>query len=68
MKIFKVDGYFKDDGFEFNDMLIAEYDHTPEGYHDDDFFFYGLSEEDLKNSNEDDDADFVITSYTIEIK
>lgn len=65
MKVFRVDGYFKDDKSLFYGYLIAEYDHTPEGWDDDDFFYYGLSEGDLKSSSEDDFLDFVITNYEI---
>ena len=65
MKLFKVNGYFKDDRSEFSDYLIAEYDHAPDGYSDDDIFYYGLSEEQIQKSSEDDGLDFVITSYEV---
>lgn len=63
MKVFIVDGYWKDDGTEFEDYLIAEYDHTPEGRDDEEFFYYGLSESDLKKSCMEDGLEFVITSF-----
>jgi hypothetical protein len=65
MKIFSIDGYFKEDKTEFYGYLVAEYDQTPEGWEDEDFFYYGLSEGDLKASSEDDCLEFVITNYEI---
>ncbi len=65
MKVFSIDGYFKDDKTEFYGYLVAEYDQTPEGWEDEDFFFYGLSEEEIQSSSEDDCLDFVITNYEI---
>jgi hypothetical protein len=45
MKIFSIAGYFKDDPTDkFNNFLVTEYDCTPEGRDDDEFFFHGLSE------------------------
>ena len=61
--LFMVSGYFKDDKSEFNDYLIYEFDDVPKGYDDDDIFYYGLSETNLKNSSENDGMDFVITEY-----
>lgn len=65
MKVFSIDGYFKEDKTEFYGYLVAEYDQTPEGWEDEDFFYYGMSEEELKASSEDDCLDFVITNYEI---
>lgn len=67
-KLFKIDGYFVDDNTEFLGYLVTEYDDTPKGMHDDDIFFYGLSEQDIKdaiNSGEPVCGDFIITSYKI---
>jgi len=61
--VFMVSGYWKDDKSEFNDYLISEYDDVPKGYDDDDIFYYGLSETNLKNSSENDGMEFVITEY-----
>lgn len=65
MKVFKVDGYWKDDKSEFNNYLITEYDHCPDGLDDDQIFYYGLSENDLENSSDDDGLEFVITNFTL---
>jgi hypothetical protein len=62
-EVYRVSGYWKDDGSEFNDYLISEYDDVPKGYDDDDIFYYGLSEDNLKNSSKDDILEFVITDY-----
>ena len=37
-EVYRVSGYWKDDGSEFNDYLISEYDDVPKGYDDDDIF------------------------------
>jgi len=65
MKLFKVNGYWKNDHAEFNGYLISESDDCPKGYQDDDIFFYGLSEDDIKQSSVSDALEFVITEYTI---
>lgn len=64
MKIFEIDGFWKDDLTEFSGY-VAEFDDTPEGWNDEDFFYYGLNEEDLINSSEEDGLEFVVTSYSI---
>lgn len=67
---FAISGYWKDDKTEFEDLIVYEYDDTPdetEPYSDDDIFFYGLSAGNLyalKSVGEDTMHDFVITSYT----
>jgi len=64
-KYFSIDGYYKDDKSEFNGYIVKEYDDVDEEL-DDLIFFYGLSEEDVKQAIEDggdDILDFVITSY-----
>jgi hypothetical protein len=64
-KYFSIDGYYKDDKSEFNGYIVKEYDDVDEEL-DDLIFFYGLSEEDIKQAIEDggeDILDFVITSY-----
>lgn len=65
MKVFEVNGYWKDDSTEFEGELIAEFDDVPDGWNDEDFLFFGLSEEDLINSSTEDGLEFVITSYSI---
>lgn len=49
-KLFSIDGYFIDDQTEFSGYLVTEYDETPEVMDDDDIFFYGLSEKDIRNA------------------
>lgn len=61
MKIFRVNGHFKDDGASINGYLIAEYDQTPTGYSDEDIFYYGIAEKDLIGEHDD----FIITGYEI---
>jgi hypothetical protein len=65
-KVFSIDGYWKDDNTEFYGLLVAEYNETPEGWDDKDIFFYGLSEEDIKDLIQNDsNEDFVITNFEI---
>jgi len=61
-KYFEIDGYFKDDKAQFSRYLVKEFDDFDEEF-DYVIFYYGLSESDLKNSSEDDDLDFVVTSF-----
>ena len=61
--VFVVSGYYKDDNSEFSNYLISEFDEVPKGFDDDDIFYYGMSEKELKNSSENDGNDFVITEY-----
>lgn len=67
--IFSIDGYYKDDKSEFTDYLVNEFDDTPEGFNDEDIFYFGLSEGEIKEaikSGEDNGIlDFVITNYRI---
>jgi hypothetical protein len=63
-KYYLIDGYFKDDKSEFNGFIVKDYDDATDG--DDDVFYYGLSEENLKEAiiaGEDTSFDFVITNY-----
>jgi len=63
-KYFKVSGYWKDDKTEFNDLIVKEFDDAEENESDDDLiFFYGLGEQELKDSSDDDALEFVITSF-----
>ena len=63
MSVFIVDGYWKDNKSKFQGYLINEFDDVPDGFKDDDIFYFGLSEKDLKDSSEDDELEFVITDY-----
>ena len=60
---FLIDGYYKDDKTEFSGYLVSETD----DHMDDEIFFYGLSEEDIKDAiklgDDSNIIDFVITSY-----
>ena len=64
-KYFSIDGYWLDDKSEFNGLIVKEYDDMNEE-EDDDVFFFGMGESDLKNAIEDAEEtvlDFVVTSY-----
>jgi hypothetical protein len=61
---FLINGYFKDDKSEFSGYIVKDMDDA--GEDDDNVFFYGLSENDIKDAiehGEDTVHDFVITSY-----
>lgn len=62
-KFFRVSGYWKDTKTEFSDLLVKEFDDMEDDETDEFIFYYGLSEEDLKNSSEEDSLEFVITNY-----
>ncbi len=66
-KLFSIDGYFVDDNEEFSGYLVSEYDDILDE-DDDDIFFYGLSEQDIKDAIETKEpvaGEFIITSYKI---
>jgi len=61
-----ISGYWKDDKSEFGNYLVNEYNDVPKGMVDDDIFYFGISESDIKKairSGEYAGFDFVITSY-----
>ena len=60
-RYFSISGYYKDDGSEFEGYIVKEFDHVDE--EDDDVFYYGLSEKDLRESSFDDGLEFVVTSF-----
>ena len=62
-KFFRISGYWKDDESEFSDYLATDFDDCPEDMDDDLIFFYGLGENSIKSSSDDDGLEFVITSY-----
>ena len=67
MSVSSITGYFADDEYPIETALITDYDSTPDGYADEEIFFYGLSEQELKEaiaSGEPID-DFVVTSYLV---
>jgi len=66
-RMFSVDGYFIDDHSEFEGYLLSAFDDALDN--DDEIFYYGLSEQDIKDaieSGEPIDNDFVITGYSID--
>ncbi len=61
---FSVSGIWKDDKEKFSDHIVKDTHDVDDD--DDDIFFYGLSEEDIKQAIEDGwhgNFDFVITDY-----
>lgn len=63
---FLIDGYWKDDNTAFNDYLVTNYDDAEDD--DDNVFFYGLEESEIKQaieSGKDTSLEFVITSYVV---
>lgn len=64
-KYFEIDGYWKDTKDEFYGLLVKEYDDV--GEDDDDVFFYGMGEEELKEAvkyGEETALEFVVTNFT----
>ena len=63
---FIINGYWKDDLSEFNKYIVGEYEEVCEP--DDDVFYYGLSEQEIKEAIKNPSQsglEFVITSYEI---
>lgn len=68
MKIWAIEGYWKDTLTGFERALVSEYDDVPIGFDEDDIFHFGLSETDLKKAIAQPDNtifDFVVTSYKL---
>ena len=65
MSIYKVSGYWKNDKSAFTDYLISTFDDVPQGYRDDEIFYFGLSEQDLADSCNEDRLEFRIISYEL---
>lgn len=71
MNLYSISGYWQgEEDSKFEGYLVCDYDQTPDGYDDDEIFFYGLSEENIKQAIEDGEedvlqGDFVITSHEI---
>lgn len=53
MKVFEINGYYEEDKQEVSGLLVAEFDNTPKGYSDEQIFFYGISEENIKTCIKD---------------
>jgi hypothetical protein len=66
-KYFSINGYWKDDKSEFEGFIVKEYDDVEEDEDlDNEIFYYGLSENDLKHSVDtggNDSLDIVVTSF-----
>jgi hypothetical protein len=66
-KYFSINGYWKDDKSEFEGFIVKEYDDAEEDEDlDNEIFYYGLSENDLKHSVDtggNDSLDIVVTSF-----
>ena len=67
-KYFEISGYWKDDKSEFSGYIVKEFDDSEETEELDDLiFFYGLSENEIKESIEEGEEgttqEFVITAY-----
>lgn len=69
-RYFEISGYWLPDNSEFDGNIVTDYDSFNEdndfGFKEEDIFFYGLSEEDIKKSIADGRSDsvfFVITDY-----
>ncbi len=66
-KYFSINGYWKDDLTSIVGALVKEFDDVDES-EDDDIFYYGLSEQDIKEAIKNPSKsvlEFVITSYEI---
>lgn len=66
LEIFEIEMYYPDDPDTIFTNLVCSYDCVPDGYSDDDIYYYGLDEEGIKHSIEHKEAvagEFVITSY-----
>lgn len=61
-RYFSISGYYKDDGSEFEGYIVKEF-HDADEWDDDNVFYYGLSERDLRESSFDDCLEFVVTSF-----
>ena len=62
-----ISGYWKDDKSEFDGYIVKEYDSVAEE-DDENIFYYGLSEDDIKQAiieGENTGLEFVITEYSI---
>lgn len=68
MRVFSVDGYLDGDKENLvSGFLVAEFDNTPKGYNDDDIYFYGMNEENIKEciKTKDDIAGLTPTNYEV---
>ena len=59
-KLYRVNGYWKDNKAKFINFIVCSSETTPKGIDDDNIFYYGLNEQDLKNG---DCGEFIVTKY-----
>ena len=67
-KVFQVMGYWKNDKSSIDGYLISECEGVPNGYSDEQIFFHGLSEDQIKiaiKQGAHSEFEFVITEYKI---
>lgn len=65
--LFSINGYWIDDKSEFENYLVWEYHDLPAYIDEDEIFFYGLSEQAIKEAikyQQPVNGEFIITSYT----
>jgi hypothetical protein len=66
-KFFKINGFWKDDLSSFEGFIVKEFDDVEiDETHDEQIFFYGLSETEIKEAIENPEGSslaFTITSY-----
>jgi len=65
-RYYYITGYWKDTNENFEDYIVKDGDFTEDQELNDDVFFYGLSEEEIKeaiNLKWDSELEFVITEY-----
>jgi hypothetical protein len=63
---FLINGFWKDDKTKFSDYIVTDYDDNADD-DDDEIFYFGLSEEEIKEaikSGWNTELEFVITSYS----
>jgi hypothetical protein len=63
---FLINGFWKDDKTKFSDYVVTDYDDNADD-DDDEIFYFGLSEEEIKEaikSGWNTELEFVITSYS----
>ena len=64
---FLINGYWKDDKTKFSDYIVTDYDDMEDDDNEDEVFYFGLSEEEIKKAIKlgwNTKLEFVITSYT----
>lgn len=65
LRFFSIDGHWKDGLIKFTDYIVSESDEVDDEI-DDSIFYYGLSEDKIKeaiNNPDESGLEFVITNY-----